>query len=103
MNFIELIERADELAEEMLEGAKEARAEAFGLDSRAASKLWAGEGFIAVLRSEDRSLQYYGGFEYVDSGFRTELSWYVFYSAEDSRVAEHLNRVLDRDEPSEEE
>lgn len=40
------------------------------------------EEFIACKASDDRVLQYYGGFEYIDKQYRKELGDYVFYLAE---------------------
>lgn len=47
------------------------------------------EEFIACKASDDRVLQYYGGFEYIDKEYRKELGGYVFYLTEpdgDGRV-----------------
>jgi len=63
-----------------------------GLDPRAAYSLYINDSAIAVPKSQDRSLQYYGGFEYVDSEYRVELGDYVFYMAEDERVLGHIER-----------
>lgn len=40
------------------------------------------EEFIACKASDDRVLQYYGGFEYIDKQYRKELGVYVFYLTE---------------------
>jgi hypothetical protein len=57
-----------------------------GLDERATyGGLWVdtqNEEFIACKASDDRVLQYYGGFEYIDKEYRKELGVYVFYLAE---------------------
>lgn len=58
------------------------------LDERSANRLWINNECIAVELRYDRSLQYYGGFEYIDSEYRTQVGDYVFYSSEDSRVAD---------------
>ena len=87
--------KAEELAEEALHGAEEVRAERVGLDLRAAYRLWVGEDFIACRASEDRTLQYYGGFEYVEKEHRQEVGGYVFYSTESERVLSHFE-MLDR-------
>lgn len=69
-----------------------------GLNPRSASTLYISEDAIAVNKHQDRTLQYYGGFEYVDKEFRKELGEYVFYLAGDDRVAGHISRYFDRDE-----
>lgn len=107
MNFYSLQEQATALALEALEEATPVRPESCGLDRRSAGTLFIGDDYVAVAKSSDRTLQYYGGFEYVDKEYRTELGGYVFYSTEDERVAEHHDRVSgvegNSDEPENEE
>jgi len=62
-----------------------------GLDKRAASTLYIDSECIAVKASEDRLLQYYGGFEYVDRADRHQIGSYVFYFATFDRVDRCLN------------
>jgi hypothetical protein len=69
-----------------------------GLDSRAGYNLFINEDFIAVSKSNRRSLDYYGGFEYVDEEHVTVLGDYVFYSADDGRVQSHLDRFFVQEE-----
>lgn len=64
-----------------------------GLDSRC-GMLYVSDTHIVVDLGRDRTLQYYGGFEYVDSEYRTEMGDYVFYSYDDSRVNEHLQEYF---------
>ena len=72
-----------------------------GLDYRAGYKFFVEENIIAVHIERDRNLQYYGGFEYVDSVYRRVYGDYVFYFGEDDRVRGHLDRYFD-DERAEE-
>jgi len=69
----------------------EVRAEDLGLDRRAAYTLWIDEDAVIVRKSEDRTLQYFGGFEYVDSSARMECGDYVIYTNDDSRVYDCLD------------
>lgn len=69
-----------------------------GLDPRSADTLYISGDAIAVPKSQDRTLQYYGGFEYVDTEFRKELGDYVFYLYDDDRVAGHIARYFDKEE-----
>ncbi len=69
-----------------------------GLDPRSAYTLYISWEAIAVPKSQDRTLQYYGGFEYVDTEFRKELGDYVFYLYDDDRVANHIEQYFDKDE-----
>ena len=67
-------------------------AKGIGLDPRAGYDLYITKDGIAVEKDADRTLQYYGGFEYVSKEFRTELGDYVFYGIGDDRVYECLDR-----------
>jgi hypothetical protein len=58
-----------------------------GLDPRALHRGWVVDDMIVVRSDADRSLQYYGGFEYVDSAARKTIGDFVFYDRnEDERV-----------------
>ena len=65
-----------------------------GLDNRSAYQLFINEDHIAVRKSDRRSLDYYGGFEYVDEEHVTVLGDMVFYSADDERVQDHLDEFF---------
>lgn len=70
-------------------------AEELGLDRRAGYGLWVDEDAIIVLKNDDRVLQYYGGFEYVDKDARIECGDYVIYTNDDSRVADCLEQYYE--------
>ena len=65
-----------------------------GLDSRAAYEVFINEDNIAIRKSNRRTLDYYGGFEYVDEEHVTVLGDYVFYSSDDERVQGHLDEFF---------
>ena len=65
-----------------------------GLDSRAGYRFFINEDYIAVSRGNRRSLDYYGGFEYVDEEYITVLGDMVFYSSDDERVQGHLDEFF---------
>jgi hypothetical protein len=68
-----------------------------GLDPRAAYRLWVTIDAIIVKRSEDRTMQYYGGFEYVDKSHRQEIGDYVFYLSDgDDRVGDCIEFWMKR-------
>lgn len=73
-------------------------AAAVGLDARAAYELFITKDGIAVGKHEDGALQYYGGFEYVGKKYRTEMGDYVFYSIDDDRVYECIDRFYSIEE-----
>jgi hypothetical protein len=66
-------------------------AEDIGIDARCGS-LFIDHDTIAVRKCNDGTLQYYGGFEYVDKEYRREVGDWVFYFSEDSRVWGHIDR-----------
>ena len=65
-----------------------------GLDPRAGYRFFINEDYIAVSRGNRRSLDYYGGFEYVDEEHITVLGDMVFYSSDDERVQGHLDEFF---------
>lgn len=97
MNFEDLLFESNLLVNRYLAGAQEVLPEDLGLDRRAGYRMFVTEEAIAVTKNCDRSLQYYGGFEYVDKDYRTEIGEWVFYSAEDDRVAEHLSCFFEKE------
>ena len=65
-----------------------------GLDPRAGYNIFINEDYIAVSKGNRRTLDYYGGFEYVDEEHITVLGDMVFYSADDERVQDHLDEFF---------
>ena len=85
-------------------GAVRVSAEAVGLDHRAGYVFVStDEGWIAAVAGNVRSLEYYGGFEYVDD--KLSIGEITFYSSDSSRVAdaiEYYNDEHQRKEDAEE-
>ena len=101
MSFEDLLDSVDRLVRDFMDKATEVTAEDLGLDRRAAYRLYITDYVIAVPKGDDGKLQYYGGFEYVDKEYRREIGDWVFYSAEDNRVAGHLGRYNEVEEDEE--
>lgn len=78
--FTEIVHKMDKVSADKL-----------GLDIRAGYGLWVCEDGIAVTHATDRTLQYYGGFEYIDKEDRTVIGDWVFYSRNSERVADCLD------------
>ena len=95
-----------DFCEEMTEKARrftaqmtEVTATQLGLDSRAFwGYAFVDDSAIVVIKEQTRTLDYYGGFEYVDKEYRREVGDYVFYLAEDDRVRRHIDRYFGREE-----
>ncbi len=98
MSAYSFLEETTAQAQHFIENeAKEVRPEELGLDKRAGWKLYITSDAIITPKGGDRTLQYYGGFEYVDKSCRQEAGDYVFYFNEDSRVADHLETYEERE------
>lgn len=97
--------------EEMTEKARrfvgqmtEVSTKELGLDPRAFwGYAYVDKSAIVVIKEQARTLDYYGGFEYVDKAYRREVGDYVFYLAEDDRVREHIYRFFATEETEEDE
>ena len=83
----ELQEQIEQMVDEYFEDSEAQRvsAEAVGLDHRAGYVFVSTEeGWIASRNT--RSLEYYGGFEYIGEEYRVTVGEITFYSDDDSRV-----------------
>lgn len=101
MDFNGFMDRIVSETEAFMEGAKSVKASELGLDDRCYGLYVIPGEAIACRKRNDRTLQYYGGFEYVDAEYRSEIGDWVFYGANDDRVAGHLDRY-DASHPEEE-
>jgi len=93
MELFDLIDEVTELTDNFVATMGKVNPEQLGLDNRCGS-LFITPDCIGTYKELDRALQYYGGFEYVDSQYRHEFGDYIFYSAEDNRVRDHLEQYL---------
>lgn len=65
--------------------------EAFGLDRRSFGYAYTdGFDYIIVNKVDDRSVKYYGGFEYINDSDRQEYGNWVIYSSAATRVFDAL-------------
>ncbi len=106
--IVDFLETINSHVDEFLEGFKKVKAADLGLDPRAYyGPIRVSPGAI-VIEGNTRSMDYYGGFEYVDASDRKVIGDYTFYMVgeEDSRVRNHLARIFpeldtDREEDDE--
>ena len=102
----ELQDQIRNLVDEYFEdsGAVRVSAEEVGLDRRAGYVFVSTEeGWIASRNT--RSLEYYGGFEYIGEEYRVTVGEITFYSSDHSRVAdaiEHFNDLQEQEREYEE-
>jgi hypothetical protein len=94
----ELQEKIEQVVDQYFEDASAQRvsAEDVGLDARAGYLfISTEEGWIASRNT--RSLEYYGGFEYIGTDYRVTVGEITFYSEDHSRVADALEHYSQKD------
>ena len=91
--FTKLYQAIDDAFEIYTATAKVLSPEELGLDTRCADKIFVQNNCIIVTANEDKDLQYYGGFEYVEKEHRLAIGHYVCYSGDSSRVKRHLENL----------
>lgn len=70
-----------------------------GIDPRAfIGTFWYNYDAIIIVKGNERSLNYYGGFEYIDADYIREYGNYVVYSAEADRVQEVLENLMENED-----
>jgi hypothetical protein len=87
MTLNEITDRIEDLEESILSECDLYPAQKLGLDSRC-GLLYVAEDFIAT--KDRRSLDYYGGFEYIDPECITSIGSLTIYSIEHDRVLEAI-------------
>lgn len=98
MDFEELSNQLNAVADEALNNAKTYYPERLGLDRRAAYQVWRGYDFLAIRSNDKQTMEYYGGFEYVDRQYVLDTGYYTFYSTDDGRVMTHWERAAEPEE-----
>jgi hypothetical protein len=94
--YNELDDKVNTFVEDYIsKNCKEGDSSKTGLDKRAIGLFWYNWDCIIVPADRRRALDYYGGFEYIDSDYVKQYGEYVMYSAEADRVQEVLDSVFD--------
>jgi hypothetical protein len=96
--YTELYNISQQVGAIIQEQMTEVQAEELGLDPRGTHRLYVTRDTIAVSKDNDNGLQYYGGFQYVEKEYRMEMGEWVFYFADDERIADHLSQYYDKGE-----
>jgi len=102
-DIYDALDKVSEIAADLMCDMEQIKPEACGLEPRAGYRLYINDECIGIDKDNDRMLQYYGGFEYVDKEYRKELGDYVFYLAEDDRVSGHISMWRGDEEEDEDE
>jgi len=92
MDYTQILEGAQALADEATKNGVVWPAKRLGLDPRCGDMV-VGETWIATCAPS--RLDYYGGFEYIAAEHRLTLGDTVFYSIEADRVLEAMTRLGD--------
>ena len=93
MNFDNMIDQVNDLVEDYIQDSMvKVSADKLGLDIRAGYSLFVDTDadIIGVRASDVRLLDYYGGFEYVESTCRESVGDYVFFTGGSDRVQDCL-------------
>ena len=96
----ELEQQVEELVSQYIEESEAASVfgDDVGLDYRAGRVyVSVNEDFVAV-SGNVRTINYYGGFEYIDSDYITTIGHMTFYSGETSRVRECIEYYIENTE-----
>ena len=95
----ELEQQVENLVMRFLEESESVHvsADQAGLDHRCGSiHVSVSEDFIAV--NSTYSIEYYGGFEYIDSDYKTTIGHITFYSGDHSRVRDAIAYYIENTE-----
>lgn len=95
--YADLQDQIDGIVSEYVEKCTRVNADDCGLDPRAGTEIFIGpkHDVLIVNRNRVRSLNYYGGFEYIDSECVRSMSDFVFFTADDKRVVEAIDNALE--------
>lgn len=97
-SIYDFIDDVNEKLYRRTENMTKVTADKLGLDIRAGYTLYIDEECIIVDKNNDRMLQYYGGFEYVDKDLRNAIGDYVIYTnGGDDRVARCIDYYYDKE------
>jgi hypothetical protein len=93
-SVFELVDTINEMVEDYVSGMRKVNATKLGLDVRCGDA-FVDEDYIVCYASN--RFDYYGGFEYVRSDCVQVIGDYKFYSADDSRIADAIECLMEFD------
>lgn len=97
MSVQEIIDEANQQFEAALAELPQVSADELGLDRRA-GRLYVDVDHGLIISSNTRTLDYYGGFEYVHEDAVQVFGKYKIYSDEDERVADAIAKFRQKEE-----
>lgn len=93
MNFEQMQAQVETIVQQYVDSADRVSADKIGLDRRA-GMVYVTDECIFAHKDSNKSLRYYGGFEYVSDEFVKQIGDYVFYMLRDE-YDEECRRVAD--------
>lgn len=94
-SMLDLVDEVQDMVERQVQGMRRVTASELGLDNRC-GRCYVDEDCI-VVEGDGRSINYYGGFEYIDDEDVRKVGDYVIYLATASRVQEALECLMEKD------
>jgi hypothetical protein len=91
MSIIEIVEEAAEQISQLVSKLPRVNASRIGLDTRAGTVYVDTNDRLIIVRGRTNSLDYYGGFEYVDADSKFSIGDYTVYTDGDGRVSEAID------------
>ena len=93
MNLYTAINETENIADELIKGMQKVNASDIGLDIRAGYTLYCDEYSVGVRTANIGSLNYYGGFEYVNKENIKVIGRYTFFLGDEERVQDCLDHL----------
>ena len=95
MDLQEAIDQVENIGDDVVSHMYQIKGDQCGLDVRAGYRLYINNEAIGVDKGSRGSLEYYGGFEYVQADDKVEIGDYVFYLIDSDRVRDHIERWME--------
>ena len=95
-NMLDLVDEVQDMVERQVQGMRRVNAKQLGLDIRCGSAYVDDNmEYIVVEGSNERSYNYYGGFEYIDDEDKRQLGDYTVFLNTSDRVQEALECFME--------
>ena len=98
MNLYTAINKTDTIAEELISNLRKVKAEELGLDPRAGYRLYVDHDVVGVRTCNIGTLNYYGGFEYVDKEDIKVIGEYTFFLTDSERIQDCIDTLEANDD-----
>ncbi len=97
MNVYEAMDQIESIENELMTTLVQVSAEELGLDRRCGRLyLDVDKDFIITRKRSVQKLNYYGGFEYVNEEYITQIGNLICFSRENERVDSHISHYVEQ-------